>query len=66
MQLSWAGKHAEAARVLERQIAISEADATSLAWPTVGRLQFTAYAPLSIVYRWVLRPSAQPSASAYA
>ena len=30
---------------------LSEADAASTRWPTAGRLQFTAYAALSIVYR---------------
>ena len=51
MQLSWAGKNKEAAVILERQMRLSEADAASTRWPTAGRLQFTAYAALSIVYR---------------
>ena len=51
MQLSWAGRHAEAARVLERQIRLAEAGASSNTWPLMGRLNPTGYAPLSIVKR---------------
>ena len=51
MQLSWAGRQAEAAQVLERQVALCEADLRSRSWPTSGRLQAAGYAPLSIVYR---------------
>ena len=51
MQLSWAGRHEEAARILERQIAICEKDAVSREWPKSGRLDASGYAPLSLVYR---------------
>ena len=50
-QLSWAGRQAEAAEVLEQQIVLCEQDLRSKHWPTSGRLQAAGYAPLSIVYR---------------
>ena len=51
MQLSWAGRNAEAVAVLERQIAMCEAELDSKTWPTAGRVSVAGFAPLSIVYR---------------
>ena len=51
MQLSWAGRNAEAANVLERQIAVSESHVASDTWPTKGCGSLAGYASLSIVYR---------------
>ena len=51
MQLSWAGQHARAVEVLERQVALCEAENDSQMWPTAGRMNVAGYAPLSIVLR---------------
>ena len=46
MQLSWAGEHAAAAAVLERQMALAEADAASDSWPAAGRVTLRSAEPL--------------------
>ena len=58
LQLSWAGKNEEAKRVLERQMALAEADSRVDAWPLRNRLAFTAYAPLALVHRMLGDPDA--------